>query len=138
MGERAATITLARHTPGPWLLGSHTEVQHDYPYRFVGWSVPIWSADRKHSIATIYNRRYGGSCHDVARRADPDFLQEARANARLIAASPELLDALNGLIGLVQILDHRADVPQDVRTALKTNHRYTDAVALVARLEGGR
>jgi hypothetical protein len=43
----------------------------------------------------------------------------------------ELLAALNGLIGLVQLVDSRDDMP----AVLADNHRYHDALALVTRIE---
>jgi hypothetical protein len=42
----------------------------------------------------------------------------------------ELLAALNGLLGLVQLVDRRDDMP----IVLSENHRYKDALALVSRL----
>jgi len=43
-----------------------------------------------------------------------------------------LLAACKGLLGLVQLVDSRDDMP----IVLAENHRYQDALALVERLEG--
>lgn len=64
------------------------------------------------------------------RRADA--MLEARAEPR--PASSELLDAVNGLLGLVQLAESRGDLPANLR--LSENHRYVEALALVTRLEG--
>jgi hypothetical protein len=55
------------------------------------------------------------------------------ANAHLVAAAPELLDALNGMVGLIQLLPDR-----DQRESLQRNHRYVEACAVLAQAEGGR
>ncbi len=52
----------------------------------------------------------------------------------LQAQRDQLLAALNGLIGLVQLVDSRGDMP----IVLADNHRYIDALALVKHIEGGR
>jgi hypothetical protein len=60
------------------------------------------------------------------------------ANAVLIAAAPDLLDAVKGLLGLVQLISGRLDIPGDLPSAMQSNHRYVDAAALVARIEEGQ
>lgn len=60
--------------------------------------------------------------------------EEDLANARLIAAAPELLDALNGLYGLLQLFAAREDVPPEVKN-FATNHRAVDALAVLAKVE---
>jgi hypothetical protein len=82
-------------TPGPWQVGVSTETQHDYPYRYIGWSVPIWDASRKHSIAAVFNRRRGPKGLADPAVQNREAIDEARANAHLIAAAPELLDLLH-------------------------------------------
>lgn len=53
----------------------------------------------------------------------------AEANARLIASSPRLLDALRGMVGLIQLIDSR-------EPDLKNNHRFLEAVAAIEAAEG--
>ena len=63
---------MSKHTPGPWAVGSasgHIETAN-------AWRM---------SIATCYNKDS---------KADGVSKEEFAANARLIAAAPELLDAL--------------------------------------------
>jgi hypothetical protein len=54
--------------------------------------------------------------------------------ADLLAAAPDLRDAVEALIGLVSMVSIRADVPPDLPSALRSNHRYQDALALLKRL----
>lgn len=51
---------------------------------------------------------------------------ESRANRKLIAAAPELLEALKGLVSLAK--DHVADA--------EDWHDYQHAVAVIAKAEG--
>ena len=52
-------------------------------------------------------------------------LDAAIAEAR--TTPDEVNDALRGLIGLVQLICARDDIPDEIRTALLTNHRYIEA-----------
>ncbi len=72
----------AKHTPGPWVL----EILQGYDSFDcpVDSDVEITAADGKH----IHS-------HDLGYRDDTD--EEIKANARLIAAAPDLLDALKAL-----------------------------------------
>jgi len=54
--------------------------------------------------------------------------EETAANARLIVAAPELLDALRGMVGLVQLIESR-------EPDLKTNHRFLAALSAIAKTE---
>lgn len=56
------------------------------------------------------------------------------ANARLIAAAPELYETLSGLVGLCALLLAN-DLPPNVRAALETNHRIVAARAALAKVE---
>ena len=71
----------AKHTPGPWTLTADG----------AGWYIEC-SPERGHSVA--YIRAEIGE-------EDPDTSDdEKEADARLIAAAPELLDALIALLGV--------------------------------------
>lgn len=62
--------------------------------------------------------------------AEIDRLQQAEANARLIAAAPELLDALKGMVGLVQLIQAR-------EPDLQRNRRFLEALDVIEKAEGG-
>lgn len=92
------------HTRGPWLIGRND-----------GFSVPInASHELAFDLATVH---HGGN--DT----------EALANARLIAAAPDLLDAVQHLLGAHAVVDRNGVLP-DLPAAL------AQASALVDSLEG--
>jgi len=75
----------SKHTPGPWALNNWPENPQEHE-RYViseGASYPVLIADC-----------YADTAHDFAL---PDTYKEACANARLIAAAPDLLTALRDL-----------------------------------------
>lgn len=106
------------HTPGPWeampevlLKGCHVG----------GRSPAVRSTDRK--IADVYrvsNKDHGRN-------------EQCEANARLIAAAPDLLDACNGLLGLLQLISGRPDLPVGLDDLLLLNHRTVAARAAIAK-----
>jgi hypothetical protein len=85
-----------------------------------------------------YEWRFIASC-GLPDEEDNDFtLEEVEANARLIAAAPELYDGCNAMLGLVQLLLGRDDLTDDLRLALTTSHRIAEAEAAVAKARGGQ
>ena len=91
-----------KHTPGPWNIGSS--------------DLPV-------SRMSIHCKGHKDSCHStvalmVSRGAIGISHDEEFANARLIAAAPDLLEALKGLMALS---DHRVDLrdaAKDARAAI--------------------
>jgi hypothetical protein len=104
----------AQHTPGPWIARA-------------------W---RTHSWTTI-TREVNGEAVPIAEvdAARPGYLSdpETIANARLIAAAPDLLNGCRALLGLVQLVSGRDDLPADLREALRSNHRIAEAEAAIAK-----
>lgn len=63
----------------------------------------------------------------------------ARATQRITdlgAERDELLGFVNGLLGLVQLITSRDDLPREIREAMLSNHRYVDALAYVEDCDG--
>lgn len=69
----------AKHTPGPWSI----EKVHEGPFTAIG-----------HPVAWVGEPN---DAYTVGRVSDDVDTQNAEANARLIAASPDLLTALKSL-----------------------------------------
>lgn len=81
-------MSKASHTPGPWRFDEeHNEI--------VG--RPEWGCIRF---------RVKGEWSVASVETDCGSDAEVEANARLIAAAPELLDALRSAVGAMEVLDH--------------------------------
>lgn len=101
----------AGHTPGTWVAAAR-------PSSVVGWPVVAsegrsicglsWQPKSEHIDAAIYDQ----------------FYREVEANARLIAAAPELLKALEGMIELYG------------RTGWQGGQALLDARAVIAKATG--
>ena len=100
-------MTQATHTPGPWAYESdHTHRQ--YNIRMLGH--PIGTKDEAKHICTVNNL----PPHVLANR-DPST---AEANARLIAAAPELLEALEWAVETADTEQYEADWYAAARAAI--------------------
>lgn len=99
----------AKHTPGPWRF--YTEPQPN--------GCPIVGNGRGLMLAML--------AHSVNY---PDQRDEANANARLIAAAPELLDALQWLVDLMP------DPELDIDTVQR--EQVIKAKAVIAKATGGK
>ena len=87
-------MTQANHTPGPWNLGEEID-------NFRSISVPLWS-----EFANV-----------VVRLEDDDRPYfRGEANARLIAAAPDLLEALTEAEAYMSIVEPRSDKAEYGRT----------------------
>lgn len=71
---------MSTHTPGPWTTD---EADHDMPHQ----DIRI-KASKHHTVCTVW-------IDDAPVR---DFNAEQTANARLLAAAPDMLEALQGLL----------------------------------------
>jgi len=104
---------MSQHTPGPWIVTGE-EREGERPHLCV-------ETAKGGIIANIH-----GGCHYPTR---PTILQ----NARLIAAAPELLEALhaaeNIIVELLEIVGGDADLGHNVLPQVR---------AVIAKAEGGR
>jgi len=92
---------MANHTPGPWDVGSN---------------LVIWGEFSNLGMFTVAKvvKRVKVSC----KRGDFADIKEATANARLIAAAPELLEALEEAMESAE-LDAQHDIEKYIRVINK-------------------
>jgi hypothetical protein len=62
-----------------------------------------------------------------------NLARASKADARLIAAAPDLVDGCNALLGLIQLVCARKDMPLDIKRALESSHRVDEARAALAK-----
>jgi hypothetical protein len=123
---------VSEHTPGPWtLLSGFPEkiVPVAHKSRSLGGSINE-DDDRDHFalvIATAERNRYSKFAHEISE-------EQARANARLMAAAPELLAALQGMVPPVLEWKEQGD-----GTLLLSIHKneLRAARAAIAKATGG-
>lgn len=115
---------MSAHTPRPWAIAPHPddaerlEIVSEYSEFPGGRKVANWIAECD-----------AGTDSSMAEDELQHALDQNKANARLIAAAPELLDALNGLVGLLQLI-------QDREAELQHDHRFVEALRVIAKAEG--
>jgi hypothetical protein len=78
---------MSKHTPGPWAV-----------FRRDGYSTYIHAINEGDEINTFQV----ASCHSATSRKYFPTRGEAEANARLIAAAPELLEALQAMLRMTE------------------------------------
>src|SRR6185437_9026955 len=106
-------LKATKHTPGPWTANWSTATNGG-PER--GWFVESES-----------DRYAYGAIAEL-----PDGREEA--NARLIAAAPELLEVCKGLLAAIR--DRFPGIEKQVETAAGLQSEYHCAVAAIAKAEG--
>ena len=115
---------MSAHTPGPWFVPKSFGTQY------------------------VEARIDGGMLQEVAACGPTQEPTQQYANARLIAAAPELLEALNNLLEAVESMQGtygcvRGDTPEDSDTFMHEEwaekflqERANDAVAVLAKATG--
>lgn len=105
-------MSAAKYTPGPWRLDEIGNVE----------------SEAVHNIAVVFSAagqvNWGGS--------DFDTLAHCEANARLIAAAPELLEALKGLVVALENIGG-----EHVTGREGSEKRIDAAYAAIEKAEGG-
>jgi hypothetical protein len=99
--KEGTDMNTSKHTPGPWNLGN----THDREYMILSYQGPATI-----QIAQIAGRNFKGT-----------LTPEGEANARLIAAAPQLLEALQRLMSPYlrePSRDHSSETMRLARAAL--------------------
>lgn len=111
-----ATETKGKHTGDRWFVGGVRQKIDGQQALGIFWYDEANKRDV--NIASVwYDPRSGDGALD----------------ASLIAAAPDLLAALNGLLGLVQLVRNRDDLPPTARDALTYHFRIDDAFDAIAK-----
>lgn len=85
----------AKHTPGPWQVKNDYDERHIVIANIDGESFPDGTTSYSYDFVCD---TYGGDCESASRDV-------ANANARLIAAAPELLERAADLIAIIADFD---------------------------------
>jgi hypothetical protein len=109
-----------KHTPGPWNIFPHTNGRLGCTISFDGHGTDFTSTD----ICTVMPEDDHGCA-----------IRVADANARLIAAAPDLLNGINALLGLLTLVCSRDDVPVAIKQALEHSHRVQEAKDALAKVQ---
>lgn len=116
----------AKHTPGPWVA---------HPIELMTAGLPYTPVAANTLIAKVYSTAYGDH-------------EQSQANARLMAAAPELLQALRDLLEAAGSIQGtfgciRGDTPEDADLHIHDEwaegflkERADQAIAVLAKMEG--
>lgn len=115
---------MSKHTEGPWMAAAS-------PSSVVGWPV-VGKGGR--AIASVHCAMTKHA--DVSDERWQAYRAEVKANADLIGAAPDLFDACNAMLGLLQLVCGRDDVPAHIRELLLHNHRVDEVTSAIAKAEG--
>lgn len=103
-------MTEAQHTPGPWVHGGRT----------------IGTQEQEGNIEPLARLVGEGP------RSDED-----NANIRLIAAAPDLLENIKGIVQFLDHLNSQGRLPEEIgRLYQSTGYIWQDAKAAIAKAEG--
>lgn len=126
---------MTKHTPGPWFLPHFARPGVNCRCGYV-----LSDDGRMGAIATVH---CSGEGEDWQKHGDNPKYAESVANARLIAAAPDLLAALQSLQSFVAVMIGRgpdAEIPDTIPTPLgvpvKIGAIMRDAAAAIAKADG--
>ena len=123
---------MSKHTPGPWFLSEKDMSLSEDDVMSIGVMTKTGADDDESTCVTsvsafgVASYEEGGVTYYGATAPDAASLAVAHANARLIAAAPDLLEALRALVEAVE------DNDQDSLRELIAAH------AAIAKAEGAQ
>lgn len=119
MNEVKHSQTVSAYTPGPW------KATLNFGQWYVRQDPVDWDGMGYQSIGLV------GRFH--ADRKGTHYGDMFKANAMLIAAAPDLVNGINALLGLLSLLNHRDDIPEDAKQWLRVGHRIDEANAALKK-----
>lgn len=114
---------MSKHTAGPWMADADDMAQGADDIFTVSIWAPGTVGERPHigsvSAFSLASETLDGTEYVTADAPSVNKLEEAKANARLIAAAPELLEALQSVIWAEDSQpDHLEDAIRHARAAI--------------------
>jgi hypothetical protein len=106
---------MKRYTEGPWTVVPTPQGSFGRD-----WKEIHGSGRHDYVVSSAY--------YDSSRDGTVCGVKISEEDARLIATAPELLEALQGLVGLVELISASGTASQ-----LETNHRYLTAIEAIAK-----
>jgi hypothetical protein len=117
----------ARHTPGPWVVNDFcTENDAD---------TAVWTSHDPHTAKSICECHFN-TVREIQRGEHGCHQLEAEANARLIAAAPDLLEALRNLVFTAQKMWDDAKPLKDTALVTVTHPMLEEARAAIVKATG--
>lgn len=111
------------HTPGPWKLEDESDVH----------ASDVLGSDGTHVVCFGHDYddygRFGWPKGRWSQKKEEEWNATVEANARLIAAAPELLEALEDVLNCVALCPEHGDV-------VDAPSKYEDARAAIAKARG--
>lgn len=100
--------------PGPWFVSRD-------PRPDMEWNNHIASVEHPHlEVCSMFHTEENDN-------------EQGEANARLVAAAPDLLNGCRALVGLLQLVTCRDDISPELQDVLRGNHRIAEALAAIEK-----
>ena len=111
---------MSKHTPGPWRAHDHNDMAK------LGSDPNVWIGYAWVGHGGDESGRFQGKVADLDRRKDgsKEYRERASADAKLIAAAPELLEAVRQYLAVIDLLS----LPDDEVT-ITARAAFTKATA---------
>jgi hypothetical protein len=126
-------MTEPKWTPGPWRSAAEAEKNYLWSLHIRADRSPRDDDDDRLTVDVAWI-----CCRDDGAQDAPAApgLERAKANARLIAAAPDLDNGCGALLGLIDLILNHAALTPVLRDVLTNNHRIAEARAARAKARG--
>ena len=122
---------MSEYTPGPWVspVFHGTDENNAEAIKLGLKPVQALSNDGSRFVMADDKRVALVDCQAYYKRGRGHQIDcaERDANAALIASAPYLVDGINALLGLLQLICARDDIPSDIKLSIESSHRVDEA-----------